>query len=697
MQTPRRSRSFVLGLVPLLSAVSGHAFAQAESTPGALTLPFPTIENLSIEWALAGDDNENATVSVRYREQGGSYRDGLPLVRIPAGENEGFSWTNRFAGSLFGLLPGTTYEIELALFDPDGGEVTETVTATTRPVPSLPSGMREIAVDPASIDDALDAAGPGDLLVLADGTYGEIVIPNDGSPEQPLALRPENPGSALVQGDVRIDGRAHVHVEGLTVRGKFKFNDAAWIVVRGCNIETPDDGIVSFGSGVENAYIAENVIQGPTIWQEAALGVDGDNLGEGVALTGAGNVVAYNRVGGFRDCLSLLEDSEANQQISDDFYGNDLYDCADDAIEADFSMGNVRVYRNRIVKSFMGLSSQPSLGGPTYFLRNVLYGVLYQAFKLQRASVGDIGFHNTVVKSGDAFSVNTEDAISRAYFRNNLFLGGPGGTYLDYDAGPGDVIDLPSADASCSFDYDGYGSIGGEFAGRLGDVRFSGLAELNAGTSEAHAVELDLATFAADVGYPADPFDPPPVPSLALADAGAAVDRGVGLANVNDGFSGDAPDLGAYELGQPEPRYGPEAAGTGNAGSGGGNGSGGSAGSNAAGAAAGMNGGEPGGDAGAGDALAGGGAGGSNATGGAGTFAGRGGRGGESGGSAGGGQGGAATAGSSSTSGADGSDDAGCGCRTAKRERGSPLGAALALLLLAGALLRRARPGRATP
>jgi hypothetical protein len=71
-------------------------------------------------------------------------------------------------------------------------------------------------------------------------------------------------------------------------------------------------------------------------------------------LTGAGNVVSFNRVSGFRDCLSLLEDGEAQNQISNDFYGNDLSQCADDAIEADFAMGNVRVFDNRISESFMG-------------------------------------------------------------------------------------------------------------------------------------------------------------------------------------------------------------------------------------------------------------------------------------------------------------------------------------------------------
>ena len=37
----------------------------------------------------------------------------------------------------------------------------------------------------------------------------------------------------------------------------------------------------------------------------------------------------------------------------------------------------------------------------------------------------------------------------------------------------------------------------------------------------------------------------------------AAIDKGVLLPNVTDGFAGKAPDLGALELGQVPPHYGP--------------------------------------------------------------------------------------------------------------------------------------------
>ena len=42
-----------------------------------------------------------------------------------------------------------------------------------------------------------------------------------------------------------------------------------------------------------------------------------------------------------------------------------------------------------------------------------------------------------------------------------------------------------------------------------------------------------------------------------LKPGSAAVDRGAVIPNVTDGYSGNAPDLGALELGQPMPHYGP--------------------------------------------------------------------------------------------------------------------------------------------
>jgi hypothetical protein len=533
-----------------------HASAQNDSAPGTPTAPFPTIENLSIVWPLDGDDNNNGQATVRYRKTGQTdWIDSAPLRRIPAGSNAGFSWENKHAGSIVNLHAGTSYEIELSLTDPDGGNATQTLSAQTRPWPV--SSDQGTVVTPATIAAALANISAGDVLILADGNYSAINIGANGTLSDPIVVRAQNIGGAIVAGDVRFDGQGFIHIVGLTVEGQIKFNGSNDIVIRDCLIITDRDGIVSFGAGVSNALIMDNTVIGPTQWNEATLGNNGNNLGEGIVLTGPGNVIAFNRVEGFRDGISLLEDNAVNQQ-SIDIYGNDIYRCGDDGIEADFSMGNVRVHHNRLTDCFIALSSQPSLGGPTFFYRNVVYNAVYQAFKPQRSSNGDLLYHNTIVKPGDAFNVITGDAFSNTVSRNNIFIGGPAGTFNGFSNGADRVVYLPSSDASCDFNYDGFGSIGtGAFVGQIGPTSFNGLAELQTLTTETNAVQLDLSVFADSVSVPANPVAEHDPPSFELAAQSTAIDAGFALAGFNDGFAGSAPDMGAYELGQPTPVYGP--------------------------------------------------------------------------------------------------------------------------------------------
>jgi hypothetical protein len=44
---------------------------------------------------------------------------------------------------------------------------------------------------------------------------------------------------------------------------------------------------------------------------------------------------------------------------------------------------------------------------------------------------------------------------------------------------------------------------------------------------------------------------------LRLSSGAKPIDAGCLLPGVNDGFTGKAPDLGAYEVGKPIPHYGP--------------------------------------------------------------------------------------------------------------------------------------------
>jgi hypothetical protein len=81
---------------------------------------------------------------------------------------------------------------------------------------------------------------------------------------------------------------------------------------------------------------------------------------------------------------------------------------------------------------------------------------------------------------------------------------------------------------------------------------------MRANTTETDAVELDMSVFTAAVEFPASgPFPERSIPDLRILASSAAADRGVVLPNVNDGFSGAGPDLGAYEAGAGLPHYGP--------------------------------------------------------------------------------------------------------------------------------------------
>ena len=61
-----------------------------------------------------------------------------------------------------------------------------------------------------------------------------------------------------------------------------------------------------------------------------------------------------------------------------------------------------------------------------------------------------------------------------------------------------------------------------------------------------------------DFSDPTRPVDPERMDLRLRADS-AAIDAGIELPGINDGYPGRAPDLGAYELGVDPPHYGPRA------------------------------------------------------------------------------------------------------------------------------------------
>ena len=553
----------LIALLALFSTAVLHSRAEDATRPGEVTTPYPTLIHLAVEWLIEGDDNLNGAVTVRFRPIGeATWREGLPLRRVPAGRSQGtnpiFHWKNKHSGSLFDLRPNTEYEIALKLEDPDGGSTERTVRAKTRPVPRVPPKAPTKKVSPETLAAALAAAQPGDVLLLGSGNYGDMAVSKDGTPERPLVVRCEQ--GALFN-RVSLRERKHVFLEGATVNGSVDLLGAESCVVRRCTVNVTGKGsgiAATRPPGARNCYIADNVVTGSTPWTNEAMGAGGKNLGEGIEMTGPGNVICYNRVTGFRDCISTMEDRGTGEQVCIDIYHNDIYVGADDGIEADFCMHNCRIVRNRLTSCFTGLSSQPGLGGPTYFIRNVMYGLTYVPFKLHRWSQGDVCLHNTVVKVGDGMACFAGQPFDFAYFRNNLCIGGPPGAqkWGGYGGGAGAAARMVSPGPHCSFDYDALGTHKLPFHGQFGPQRFASLEELHKGPHETHAIQVDMGVF------DGVEFPDPPVPVRKPADlrprpGSAVVDKGVRLPNINDDFKGAGPDLGACEAGQELPIYGP--------------------------------------------------------------------------------------------------------------------------------------------
>ena len=449
---------------------------------------------------------------------------------------------------------------------------------------------------------------PGDVILVHAGLYkgdrhnyvdplsttfdGAYLLTAKGTPERPIVIRAAGDGEVIFDGDgaFRLFDvmAADYHIfEGLTVRntevafwaGVKDVAGAKGLTVRNCRIENVGVGVTTQFAGSRDFYIVDNIFLGRDDrgrmlgWANPGLyGAHPLNSYYAVKVYGSGHVIAHNAVAFFHDGISVCthgvpEPEEDLRAVAIDIYNNDIHLTGDDFIEADGGVHNIRVLRNRGVNAaHTGLSAQPVFGGPAYFIRNIVYNTPV-ALKFPNPA-GVVVYHNTFIAEN-----RTAQRVSNAHFRNNLFLGTDAPVGISVLGGP-----TPYS----SYDYDGYRpnrgvenqfTWAGPRAGLLVDYdrpqndaqRFKTLAEFRAATGqEAHGIEVDYDIFR-NLRPPAPPPDSskPGKPyhgatlDFALKGGSKAVDAGVRIPNVNDGFAGKAPDLGALEEGQKPPVYGP--------------------------------------------------------------------------------------------------------------------------------------------
>ncbi|WP_321477959.1 right-handed parallel beta-helix repeat-containing protein [uncultured Paludibaculum sp.] len=632
--------------LPLLLLSAAGLFAQNATQAGRFVVEHPTLLNLGFEWAIQGDANRNATVSVEFRPSGETaWRKALSLVRI-GGENvfrrrENLDYTvpDGFAGSILNLKPGTEYECRFKMADPDGvsGTTEQAVKVRTRTEPQPSTAGRTLHVYPpdyqgvrqepsfTGILQAYYGAGlgdwnvvwerraqAGDTLLVHAGLYkperlnyvdpmmapfdGTLLLTLKATAEKPITIKAAGDGEVIFDGDGNhelfdVMATSYHIFDGLTFRntdvailaGKKEVLGAVGLAVKNCRFENVGFGVWTEYAGSSDFYIADNLILGredrmrligwtyPGAMSAGVYGSHGLKSYYAIKVYGPGHVIAHNAIAYFHDGIGIStygtpEKDPERRASSIDIYNNDIHLSNDDILETDGGVHNVRVFNNRGVNATHGgYSSQPVFGGPVYFIRNILYNVPGGvAFKFSAKPAGLFVWHNTIIAEQ-----TVRDPSSNMHFRNNLFLG--------RDTPNRGIMTWANATDAYSSDYDGfrpnrgvaaqYAWLGPAAGQKLYEPKptdwktFGTLAEFRAATGqEAHGVEVDFDIF--EHVTPPDPSKRHAVYHAAdldfrLKPGSKAVDAGDRIPTVNDGFTGKAPDLGALELGQPEPHYGP--------------------------------------------------------------------------------------------------------------------------------------------
>ena len=524
----------------------------------------PTVHSLGIEWQVTGDSNHDAVCTVSFKTlEADDWIAALPLFRV---DSNGF---DMLAGSILFLEPDTVYDIQLVAADPDGGGASELLTIATKTPPRLPVGGPVYHVVPGD-------ASSGGTGTEADPFLGISAADNHAEPGAVFLLHAgEYPttGDATYNGFTRFDeaGEPGNHVVWIAAGdGMVSFPGGAWIIgdyiwLEGLDFPGPGSGhgLLTY-SDVTGGVVRRNTFTG---WYQSInleyandfyisdntiVGINdpgvSDFSGEGIeGFVTSGHTIAHNSISRVGDGLSV-------GGFNIDIFGNDIFDTSDDGIELDHSKNNVRVWGNRIhAARNHGISFQPMDGAPWYIIRNQVAGP--NALKLvDNPTLGRMLIaHNTFVGRKAAL-VTFAHELEFVQSNNNLWI----------HVTPGDIWEAYSGVGihwRTDLDFDGfYWHPDTDYPFYWGGVNYPSFDAFVAGTGlEPNGIVVEINTCFEFFDLPLT--GPIPAQHMTLAAGSGAIDAGIPLSNINDGFNGQNPDLGVFEYGELLPVYGPRGPG----------------------------------------------------------------------------------------------------------------------------------------
>jgi len=576
-------------LVPCLGH-GGQAGNRGQITGGTVPKAVPTFESIGIYWE-AGSDAPGGDCAVRYRVEGAdAWREALPL------------WYDKrngeYRGSILRLKPGTTYQIQIR---PQWHKAWTPIKARTW------SGTYTIE----------------ETITLEPGIRSEPLIINRGGKPGVYMLYTVRPGKTTTIDVankhaccVEINA-SRVIVRGLVLKGAredgIRLGKVKDVVIERCDIsgwgrraacgfgQRFDSGIKSVSPELKRIVVQRNRIHHPRYdsnnWTEKALRDRPEPYHpfgpQAITWTDTrGNhVIRYNHFYSdedryFTDVVGGWGSDRSRNGFpgpDSDVYGNLVSGCWDDGLQIEGGGCNVREWGNYIYKTMVGIATASCTVGPLYIFRNV--------FAHSQLAVYPNGNTDALVHPGHFKPRGLPPTINRGYFAKvgESAKGGSGRQYWLHN-----TMLQPAPPAGRQF------TLGaGTGLHRVGKtLMITQLVSLNniwhichtpgealvervsifPGTdSETNTFDYDLYNGTIKEAYEgAESHGIRAVPAYLkghgpeagskglyqLKPGSPGHDAGKRIPNVNDGFHGEAPDIGAGESGDEPMQFGVDAYGS---------------------------------------------------------------------------------------------------------------------------------------
>jgi hypothetical protein len=528
----------------------------------------------------------DATAAVRYRptsEQ--TWRTGHPLLRIhPEWTSGGAPVTpiDAFAGTIFDLVPGTSYDVEVTISSPSMTTQTLQSVHSTRPLPSA-SGAATVTATPSdNLEAVIDSLAPGDVLELASGTYNlgsGLRLDVSGTAQAPIVIRGEDRDNVILSGSgtiIQVLRASHVILEDLTFQGTgvdgggtagsigVSFWDGTlqeFITFRRITMLGVDMGIVAWGR-VNSVLVHDCILRGNNEWTAAFIETSLTWNDDGIRLPGEGNCAFHNTLHAFGDTFAV---NDGTMSAAVYFYRNRITMTGDDACEGDYGTRNLAFYDNHVTNCATLLSLDPLWGGPLYCFRNIAVNTLRGPFKFNSRQSGFMVYSNTIVRTdgatgGTGWVQYNNGALRNWSCRNNILIyHGSADALMALESGGMDPIDFthngwyPDGDVWWTNSGGSYLSLAAAFSNLNTTTPVFGTS------TRRHEHDLLMAREPFQSAIPLGADHLVEITSLyvpTLGGASVAVNAGTAIPNITDGFSGAAPDMGAVIAGRSTPTWG---------------------------------------------------------------------------------------------------------------------------------------------